>query len=184
MVMLKLISLNVERRKHLDRVIPFLKREEPDVFCLQEVCEQDLSRLESETGASSIFALAGLHPADHLERGTLMVGTGLFARLPVTNASVSYYRGSGEAASTDTNRVLSNLACIIADIEKEDAIFKIGTLHFLWTRDGKPNTEQRESLAELLPILERAGELVLAGDFNAPRGGEIFNEFSRVGGSN
>ena len=42
---MKLISLNIELNRHHDLVLPFLKKEKPDVICLQELKAQaaDLS---------------------------------------------------------------------------------------------------------------------------------------------
>jgi len=39
---IKIISLNIERSKHIDRILPFLVREQPDVFCVQELCKKDI----------------------------------------------------------------------------------------------------------------------------------------------
>lgn len=40
---MKLISLNIEGHKHIDRQLPFFEIEAPDVLCLQEVFEPDVS---------------------------------------------------------------------------------------------------------------------------------------------
>jgi len=53
--MLKIISLNIEGRKHLSRVMPFFEREKPDVICLQEIYESDFEKIEKETGMKGIF---------------------------------------------------------------------------------------------------------------------------------
>lgn len=47
--MLKIISLNLERSKHLHLNLPFFQRENPDVLCLQEVLEADIDRIVQET---------------------------------------------------------------------------------------------------------------------------------------
>ncbi len=39
---MKLISINIEINRHYDTVLNFLKKEKPDVVCLQEVLEDDL----------------------------------------------------------------------------------------------------------------------------------------------
>ena len=75
--------------------------------------------------------------------------------------------------------VLQNLACVLADITKDGATFRIGAVHFLWSRNGLSSNEQRSALPHLLSTLEEERQLVFAGDFNAPRGGEIFSEFAK-----
>ena len=51
----KLISLNIEGIKHFDTVIPFLKKEKPDVICLQEVPKKDVEMLKQELSIKGEF---------------------------------------------------------------------------------------------------------------------------------
>ena len=44
-MVLKLLSLNIERDKHLPKVVVLLKKEKPEVICLQEVQEPDFEML-------------------------------------------------------------------------------------------------------------------------------------------
>jgi endonuclease/exonuclease/phosphatase family metal-dependent hydrolase len=60
------------------------------------------------------------------------------------------------------------------EIEKEGETFRVATTHFTWTPDGSADDYQRADVKKLLAILGGMGEFVLTGDFNAPRGGEIF----------
>ena len=63
-----------------------------------------------------------------------------------------------------------------ADIISADGqIFSISTTHFTWTPDGDANEYQRKDLENLMKILDGYKSFVLAGDFNAPRGREIFS---------
>ena len=63
-------------------------------------------------------------------------------------------------------------------VEKEGETYTIATTHFTWADDGGVNEEQRRDLKQLLKLLRQRGELVLCGDFNAPRGREIFTILS------
>ena len=67
----------------------------------------------------------------------------------------------------------------IAEVEVSGSRFIICNTHFTWTPDGKTDQYQLEDLPKLLSILEHVGEFVLCGDFNAPRGKEIFDELAR-----
>ena len=57
---MKLISLNIELNRRYKTVLPFLKREKPDIICLQEVLEEDFNYLKNEInmdGTLKIFSL-------------------------------------------------------------------------------------------------------------------------------
>jgi endonuclease/exonuclease/phosphatase family metal-dependent hydrolase len=68
-----------------------------------------------------------------------------------------------------------NRIVLAADIQKDGRVFRIATTHLTWTPNGGPNGEQRRDAAALLHVLEGLSEFVLCGDFNAPRGGDIFS---------
>lgn len=182
MVSLSLVSVNVERSRHIARVLPFLKERAADVVCLQELCERDIPQFAEVLGDAYVFAPLELHPAVHEEdRGIPPIeGVALFTRLPIVNRTVTYYVGSEEGARTKPpHRVADDLPLIVCDIEKDGVVFRIGTLHFTWTPDGQINDMQREHFQKLLPVLEAAGELAFCGDLNAPRGREMFSEFAK-----
>lgn len=48
--------------------------------------------------------------------------------------------------------------------------FCLGTIHGVWTKDGQATSTQIQAFERLLFDLKDYPELVLAGDFNAPRG--------------
>jgi endonuclease/exonuclease/phosphatase family metal-dependent hydrolase len=178
MAALKLVSLNVERSKHLDRVVPFLQRENADVVCMQEFVEHDIDQLsQALQGASCVYEPLAKRPQDHPPG---IIGLGIFSRLPMSARRADYYVGKpgvlldniqiDETTYNNMNRVV--LSC---DIEKEGNAFQIATTHFRWTPNGEPDQGQREDMMALLRVLTDLGQFVLCGDFNAPRGGEIFS---------
>ena len=56
---LKLISINIEMDRHLDLIQSFLKKEKPDVVCLQEVLKSDFPKLGEKFGMTGVFANMG-----------------------------------------------------------------------------------------------------------------------------
>lgn len=174
--MIRLVSLNIERSKHLDRIKPFLQSQKPDVLCLQELFERDIPFFEEQIGPCVAFGIVGLHPTDPPEHGSLMEGIGIFSALPVEARSVRYYLGSEENARTREPHVFNlDRSIVSCTFKKGDERFTIATTHFTWTRDGSVNDQQRTDLAHMLSVLDEQEEFVLCGDFNAPRGGEIFS---------
>lgn len=170
---MKLVHINIERSKHLSLVLPFLKGEVPDVVCVIELMQRDFARFEEELGMKGIYSPMALHPAEDKEGVT---GSAIFSKYPLQNTSVEYYHHSAEPllhhipGHPDT---IAN-ALIVIEVEKDSVVYRIATTHFIWTTQGEVTELQQESLAKMLPMLEQKGELVLTGDFNAPRGGEIF----------
>ena len=174
---LRLLSLNIHRANHLPLVLPFLAEQMPEVACIQELYESDIPRLsEALGGASCVFAPMSRY---FREVPPQIMGVGIFSKLPVRKSDISFYSGDPahipdldqDDPKTWNNKNFSLLWC---DIEKDGTIFRTATTHFRWTPDGQANDGQRRDMKELLRILDPFGELVLSGDFNAPRGREIF----------
>ena len=174
---LKLVCLNIEKDRHLDRIAPFLSEQMPDVFCAQEVYESSIPAIaEALSGSEYVYVPMTGRPK---ESPPQMQGVAIFSRLPVKARDVRYYVGApGQVPDSDDNDPLTynanNRPLVICDVEKGGDVFRICTTHFTWTPDGQPTDEQRKDTKALLALLDDAGELVLAGDFNVPRGGELF----------
>jgi len=172
-----LVSLNIERSKQLDRVLPFLASRMPEVACIQELYESDIPKLSHALGdAPFVFTPMTRHIR---ETPPEIMGVGIFSRLPIRASAVDFYGGDPahipeldqKDPKTFNNKNFPLLHC---DIEKAGMIFRIATTHFRWTPDGEADDLQRTDMKALLGILDSAGEFVLTGDFNAPRGKEIF----------
>jgi endonuclease/exonuclease/phosphatase family metal-dependent hydrolase len=177
---ISLVSVNIERSKHLELVRSFFAAHPADVICMQELCERDVATLESALGMRCVYAPSGLHPADPPEEGGVLVGVGIFSRLPIAASTVDYYAGSETLAREERiHAVFTDHGLVICDIENDGATFRIMTTHFTWTPKGAVSDDQRRDLAAMLAMLESKGEFILCGDFNAPRvlgdvPGEIF----------
>ena len=52
---MKLVSINVELNKNYSTVFEFLKKENPDVVCVQELLEEDFDRFKNELNMEGIF---------------------------------------------------------------------------------------------------------------------------------
>src|SRR3989344_1633213 len=179
---LSLACVNIEGPKHLDRVLAFLQKEKPDVVCLQEVYERDLQGLAEKLDMQSAFAPMVLwgYPIPS-EPPFIPYGIALLSRFPMEEMRRLYYRGDGNPANIAAyGNPLSYYYFILSAIFRKDGQrFTIGTTHFPVTPDGKTDDVQRSSIQELLKQLESFPEIVLCGDFNAPRGGEIFAELAK-----
>lgn len=186
--MIKLISLNIEGDNHIDkdRFIPFLKKESPDVLCLQEVFEQDLPRIEKEIRMKTVcfYPMAGKKSwlsSEH--RGYL--GVAILSNHEVSLSEGRYYVGSKDeipefkkADDPTQHPNTINLVLTRADISVEDTMYTICTTHFCWTPEGSVTKYQLDQLDDLFFALKDIPEFVLCGDFNAPRGKETWNRIA------
>ncbi|OGI22351.1 MAG: hypothetical protein A2808_01145 [Candidatus Moranbacteria bacterium RIFCSPHIGHO2_01_FULL_55_24] len=179
--MLKLVSINIEDEKHLERVSRFLDEERPEVLCLQELLEKDISLFEEKFGCKGIFAPMGLVPSEGNPEGQVL-GIGIFSHYPLSDVRSCYYAKYG-----DNLRLISNEAAdpidrplLSAVIEKDGVSYTIGTTHFTWTPDGQANDRQREALGWFFEALSGYEDIIFCGDINAPRGRETFEKIANL----
>ncbi len=169
---IKLVSINIERDLHLDRVVPFVIAEKPDVLCLQEVREPDVQIFAKLFSDTYVFAPAIKHRSDGFKA---VIGQAVFSKLPIATQNIHYYVGDPAVIPREElPDTCGNHAVVVVEVGEEEA-FRIAATHFVWSERGQATDLQRISMRKLLEILQPFGELVLCGDFNAPRGGEIFS---------
>lgn len=174
---LRLLQLNVQNNKHWGRITPFLEKEPFDIICLQELNEEDAMRLKAELGLS-------LHFVPRTKFSGKVQGVGIFSKSPIVGTRAHWYGGIREIVefingSAEEKFMSQQFMLTVADIEHEGKILTIASTHFPWTPDGSASEEQRVAARALFEALteEKAG-FVLCGDFNAPRGGEIWGLFA------
>lgn len=178
--MLRVISVNIEYDKHLDKVLPFLKSEQWDVLFVNELLETDISKFVNSFNTNCFFV-----PMMRYQRpyGMIPFGHGVFSRVPIICREVQYAGPLGEivdfieGSEEDRYKTQKNFL-IIAEVNSGGVTYKLGLTHFPWTPDGEANSVQRSCAKTLLEAVEREGDMALFGDFNAPRGKEIFSMFS------
>ncbi len=181
-VQINLLQLNIESNKHLDQVTNFLSKRKPEVTCIQELFESDISLLEKALGATCHYAPMKRRMVDGVSQ---IEGVGIFSRLPVRTSSKEYYVGLDlpdeyfDVTDIESRNRTQSHVVLWCEVEKENTIFKVGTTHFVWTPDGEPDEFQCRALNKLMPILKKEGEFLLCGDFNAPRGKEIFTALAQ-----
>lgn len=166
---MKLITLNIEDDNHLDKIIPFIGSELPDVLCLQEVFERDIPRFTVLGYTCEFRPIA----SRSLQDTSTAIGVALLARHTMSNIRDYYYRGSFEETRDDlTLRTALTVppVVLVADVLVNDQIFTIGTTHFTWTPKGdEAAQEQIVDMKKLLTYTESIGPHVICGDFNIPR---------------
>jgi len=178
---IRLVSVNIEKDRHFNTVLSFLREKKPNVVCLQEVFEKDMPLFEKELGMKGFFAITHRWRIMSGGRAEIIpLGVGILSSLPVTQVLPKYYSGdhlhlqiSNEGMDDTEARVL-----LVAFMNISGVLYTIGTTHFTWSPKGEADDRQRRDLKS---FFEKTDEfkndgIVIAGDFNAPRGREIFRE--------
>lgn len=184
MTSVRLVSLNIERSKHLHRVLPFLRTHTPDVLCLQELLERDVPHFEALFSFRTSFVPLSLYQDKAGNAGPQ--GICIFSNIPIVRDEVRYYvRNTQELPTTVAEQIATysqaNRAVLFVEVEKDRVIHRISTTHFTWSERGEATALQRSHLSMLMDVLceEEEKGFVLCGDFNLPRGGELFSQIAK-----
>lgn len=180
----KLITVNIEGHRHFEeRLLPFLRTEQPDFLSLQEVFEVDVPILKQQLGMEGVFyPMANIiETSIHMTHALGRWGVAQLSRLPIEKGGFEYYSGDAThipdfGASDDSNKINRVLSWL--NVRQHEQLYTFATTHFIWTPDGNPTPLQHEKLAMLWQILEKVPAYVVMGDFNAPRGRAIFDELA------
>lgn len=162
-----LLTLNIERDRHLKRVTELLGDEKPHVACLQEVTRKGFEKIRSR------LSLEGDHRSIHVREGTATAnhGIAILTRLGRPIIDSSRYLSLGEQLPGGGQ---SRQDCeLLSGVVYNGQEYQITTTYGYWTHDGRVNKGQQAAFANLLEIIPSLGGVVLCGDFNAPRGGDI-----------
>lgn len=182
---LKLITLNIEGDSHISTVSEFLKAQNADIVCFQEIFESDLDYFKELLQTDFVvFAplmkvltepnMAGLSPKGNW-------GIAIFSQGKPLISEYQYYAGTRATVPVFDNQPNTNNRAIVSvKIQKDDSIFTIITTHFTWASAADPAVSklQIDHLAEMKKLLSGYEDYVLCGDFNAPRGREVYEKIS------
>jgi endonuclease/exonuclease/phosphatase family metal-dependent hydrolase len=178
---LSLACINVERSKHVSAVSAFLRAQAPEVVCLQELVPDDVDTLCRQLGyAHHFYVPMCLFPE---QAGPRASGIGILSRHPFVSTADICYGGGGsgmdvlDRSSEEARFATNRYSVALADIAIGAETFTIGTTHFPWTDAARTADFQRSACDNLLRALEDRS-LILCGDFNAPRGMEIFTRLA------
>lgn len=177
--MVKILSVNIEGDKHLKEVLTLLKREHADIVCLQEVFQQDYHQLRRDLHLSGTFvAIAQINtggPPGFNRRG--LFGIALLCKRSARFGYTYYVKHRGQKVPAYNGKPnAGHRALLYLRLTNPD--LTVATTHFTWSAKGRTTHMQRRELNSLFRVLERVRPTVLCGDFNAPRGGEIFDQLS------
>lgn len=178
---MKIISVNIEAKKHLDKLKAFFEAEKPDVICMQELCKTDLAYFSKVTGLAYAYTPMCKNPVNGE-----VEGVGIYAKEMIGSA-VHFIGGSKEGSlpvsseGSYLDRYESRIfQLLVAKVNFNGATFNISNTHFPVTEGGEAEEYQREVVGGLLEAAKSYNDLLICGDFNAPRGKEIFSVITSI----
>jgi endonuclease/exonuclease/phosphatase family metal-dependent hydrolase len=176
---MRLLTLNCEGIKHLDDWVPVVANLNVDVLCVQELFASSIPLLESRLGLRGTYVPTVVVDAPNRYLPDLEGewGIGIFSRYPLQNIQIHQYGGPAKMQSfqvpNDDQRFF-----LSAEIEIDGTTFVVGTLHFTWSAEGEISQLQQADFHVLESQLATYSDLILCGDFNAPRGREMYAQFA------
>ncbi len=186
---MKIATLNCEGTRHLNELIlPWLEREQPDIFCCQEFAEESLEVVARALGAKYHFlpTIKVANPQDYFDNPVGWYGVALFSKIPASVFHDCYYFKTDTVNEPIKKKPNSGWRAFLwMDVPNNHLAptfspekLRLATTHFTWAAGGGINDEQRRDIVSLSQVLDEVQPDVLCGDFNAPRGGEIFSQLA------
>jgi exonuclease III len=167
---MKLISINIEHNVHDDLVLAFLKKEAPDVVCIQELLEEKFDFYKEQLGLPGVYQFL-YYEMDAPGFVGKKQGIGIFAKDMEAHGSIPF---NSRVKSPDHSLIL-----LWAEVRDESGeTFKVATTHLPVTRHGEVTPFQLQVVDSLLVTLAELGDFIFCGDTNAPRGKEAFGKIA------
>ena len=137
---------------------------------------------------------------NHFKRGNVreQVGIAICSRLPIMSLSAHAFvrhlmpvgdldgvkldaYGCADTDDLQLVRQTESRLVLFAEVIKDDAIIKVATVHGSWRPGGKVDDSLRADVVRMIDIVNKQGDLVVAGNFSAARGYEVYDTFLRSG---
>lgn len=156
-----------------------IERERPEVVCLQEVFEEDFKMFAKKLGVKGIFSptLFVDRPGKPGFKKRGIFGVAMMGRLTGNFGSEYYFKRRYKELPRYSGKPNAGHRTLVW--QEIDGGPTITSTHFTWSKNGQATQKQRRELASLLQLLDKLQPDVVCGDFNAPRGGEIWAAISQ-----
>lgn len=188
---LSIFSLNIERGKHLDRQLAYIKSFPFDIVCLQEVVTgsydltgkgvNTLREIQKVTGYQSLYAphvTLRWDPSSTLGLAILYKDSCILVR-----HEVFYMVPPTLEEQTEIDWSASPRCVQIAELSTSEGNITVANVHLAWSQKS-PDTPERLRQAKILyEFLQKYADknLVLIGDFNADGSSQMMEWFGELG---
>ncbi|OGG61120.1 hypothetical protein A3C87_03140 [Candidatus Kaiserbacteria bacterium RIFCSPHIGHO2_02_FULL_49_34] len=167
---IRVVSLNIEGRRHLERFPAYVRTLRPEIVLLQEVPFEERFRIGELLGLQLVDFIPmarsnGLIACDVWGLGCYV--SAAVDAVAVVHAYYAQFPGTPicNAPEYQVNRILQDIV-----LRHNNLMYKILHTHFTWTPNGLADAQQLEHYAVFQRLLAQQDSFVLFGDLNAPRG--------------
>lgn len=177
--MLDILQLNVELNLHTDKIIAHVQAQNYDVLLLQEVLQDELDTIAQACNMQ--YAFAPLNTIEH--QGILQIlGLATFSKHPLCNIEQLYYRGDPKNLPLITRQTpeLMARALLVVEVPANGQTYRLINTHFTWSQNATVNAMQRQDFDKMLTMLQQYDQFLLGGDFNTPRGRELYDHLAHI----
>lgn len=180
---MKLLSVNIEGQRHLDKIKALLIGENADVVCLAECFPDTVEFISSGKYPYQLFASTYMVDQDGEDRlissKTRRWGEAILSKYPLIDTRITYLSmdsyGPDNLPIHGTDNHIP--ALLLASVKIKGEKYQMGTVHLTWTPKATMTKRQKENVGELLSLVKNQ-EIVLAGDFNILRGNQVYGQMT------
>lgn len=173
---IKLLTLNIFNGEHLDSALDFLKKENPDIFCLQEVHSSENKSLNKKYRALEIikeefktyFYYYSPEFFRDIEGNKVNHGHAVFSRFPQKKQNTVFYFGSYRLRAKESVEEFLQTPRSLQFVEVDCGQFKLNTFnnHGIWGTDGRDNEDRLNMSKVIVEQIKDKKNVILAGDMN------------------
>lgn len=173
----KYLTLNIWDGGALwDKILAFLKKEDPDILTIQEAYNSKDKSLpknyrtieELKKVLKGYFVFFSPEYLSVIEHGKIDIGNAIFSRFPIIENSVLFFdKPYGEYHLTHSS--LFSLAPVNiqhAKIEANGVILNVFNTHGIWGYDGLDNPRRLMMSQKIVDQIKKKENVILSGDFN------------------
>jgi endonuclease/exonuclease/phosphatase family metal-dependent hydrolase len=100
----------------------------------------------------------------------------VLSRFPFNHTQTFYYFGNPDAIPVFVGGEfnIANKMLLKVVVSKDNRQFTVISTHFTWSPGGTVTQLQKDHMQKVLSFLQKEQEFILCGDFNTPRGNELY----------
>lgn len=117
-----------------------------------------------------------------MQKGLLIMWDSSFTLVGMNSHRYYVDPSSDDATIVERRPNQRDRILLVVELQRGGRTYRVLTTHFIWTPDGGVNELQQSTFVAFSTVLDRYDDeqgVLLTGDFNAPRGLEIFDALSR-----
>lgn len=178
---IKLLTFNLwNGGRLLDNALEFLKAQDADIVCLQEVYNGTDPKLEPRLRTMEILRqeLPGYEAYEFAEamidqfpeEGDILSGSAVLSKFPVTARDLVFFNEKFHARPADDPATFGTLPRTLQHVELDTPAgrLQVFNIHGVWDLEGSKLTERRRNMRDaVLKAIEGRQNVILAGDTNA-----------------